>query len=235
MYGFKDIPKSLGKLVCLSYLTLDGGSMPTLPDTLGLLCRLGKLVVENCSYLSSLPGPVSNLKLTVLVVTNCPLLSSLPPVYNLALLTDLRVTYTQIKSLPEGFEMLKNLQTLELSGNQHLTCIPACVPTLDSLTKIILDDCASLSAMPDNIGLLARPFHRTDCSIQLFGCSSLCCFPYSMGAFFDNPSLLHGVDGAGENLILDLYQKMYEWETRFWTPNDHIRYIFTNYKSISIS
>ncbi|MGB4774828.1 MAG: SMI1/KNR4 family protein [Daejeonella sp.] len=110
-----DLPNSLADLNNLEVLSMHHNyKLDEIPEVVGQIPNLKKLILSYCGGLKRIPGNVENLSvLEILHLNECPLLTSLPE--NIGSLTSLKYLYlggTRIKSLPQSFENLQNLEAL---------------------------------------------------------------------------------------------------------------------------
>ncbi|KAH9288773.1 hypothetical protein KI387_032890 [Taxus chinensis] len=125
------LPDSLGNLCSLLKLEVrECYNLECLPGSLGNLCSLLKLEVSWCGNLEYLPDSFGNLySLRVLEVRWCGNLEYLPDsVGCLNKLEDLTISLSGVKTLPESFTRLVNLQSLDIhySPISELSFGPGC-------------------------------------------------------------------------------------------------------------
>jgi Leucine-rich repeat (LRR) protein len=168
----------------LEILILEGcTSLVELHESIGNLQRLVLLNLKECQNLRNLPGSTSNLKsLQILNLSGCLKVDKLPEqLGNMMALKELHADKTAITQLPASFCLLKNLETVSLSGCKgqssksllshfsswispkssnptHL--LPASISGLCSLTSLNLDDCnLSEDGFPIDLGCLSSLQH----------------------------------------------------------------------------
>ncbi|CDP17484.1 unnamed protein product [Coffea canephora] len=100
----------------LSTLLLSRVSIKEIPDSFFQhMCGLKVLNLQNCKGITELPNFVSDLvNLTALILEGCGGLRFVPPLGKLKQLRDLDLSRTEIEDLPEGWESLVNLESLNL-------------------------------------------------------------------------------------------------------------------------
>ncbi|XP_027172004.1 disease resistance protein SUMM2-like [Coffea eugenioides] len=100
----------------LSTLLLSQVSIEEIPDSFFRhMCGLKVLNLSQCYGITELPNSVSDLvDLTALILRYCRDLRSVPPLGKLKQLRDLDLSSTKIEDLPEGWELLVNLERLNL-------------------------------------------------------------------------------------------------------------------------
>lgn len=81
-----------------------------------------------------------------------------------------------LKSLPDSFGNLTNLEHIQLSQCSALERLPESFGNLINLQHIQLSQCSALVSLPQSIGNLSNLHH-----IQLYECSALRCLPDSLG------------------------------------------------------
>lgn len=110
------IPESIGNLIHLEKLYLNGNALQSLPETLGNLTSLTELDLAN-NNLETLPNSIGNLKALKKLNINANNLRSLPEtISNCQSLEFLSATTNRLRNLPAPFWRLKNLNTLRLSS-----------------------------------------------------------------------------------------------------------------------
>ncbi|XP_027155715.1 disease resistance protein RFL1-like [Coffea eugenioides] len=100
----------------LSTLLLSRVSIKEIPDSFFRhMCGLKVLNLSQCYNITELPNFVSDLvNLTALILEGCGGLRFVPPLGKLKQLRDLDLSRTEIEDLPEGWESLVNLESLNL-------------------------------------------------------------------------------------------------------------------------
>ncbi|XP_027172518.1 disease resistance protein At4g27190-like [Coffea eugenioides] len=101
----------------LSTLLLSRVSIKEIPDSFFRhMCGLKVLNLSQCKGITELPNSVSELvNLTALILEHCRDLRSVPPLGKLKQLRELGLSDTKIEDLPEGWELLVNLERLNLN------------------------------------------------------------------------------------------------------------------------
>ncbi|XP_027172010.1 probable disease resistance protein At4g27220 [Coffea eugenioides] len=85
------------------------------------MCGLKVLNLEGCKGITELPNSVSDMvNLTAFILRDCTCLRSVPPLGKLKQLRDLDLSWTDIEDLPQGWESLVNLESLNLDDCQSL-------------------------------------------------------------------------------------------------------------------
>ncbi|RYR51400.1 hypothetical protein Ahy_A06g026410 [Arachis hypogaea] len=109
----------------LSTLNFSSNMIRYIPDC--FFYRLEALTLLDLSYnneLTSLPNSLSSLRcLKSLLLQGCSSLQSVPPLENLQELSRLVISWTSIKEVPDGLEVLTKLRWLDLSYNRKLVCV----------------------------------------------------------------------------------------------------------------
>jgi hypothetical protein len=125
------LPESIGNLINLERMYLDGNRLTDLPASIGNLTNLKGLFL-NTNRLTGLPESIGRL----------------------TKLEDLGLGGNQLTSLPESIGNLTNLKTLGLGGNQ-LTSLPE---SIGNLTKLILLGLGRnrLTSLPESFGRLTN-------------------------------------------------------------------------------
>ncbi|XP_008223836.1 PREDICTED: TMV resistance protein N-like [Prunus mume] len=113
-------PKDLGSLISLVYLNLNGNDFCSLPS-LSCLSQLQDLSLHKCRNLCAIPDLPTNLK--VLKAYGC----------------------TALEKMPEFSEM-SNIRELYLRNSGKLIEIPGLDKSLNSMTRIHMENCSKLTA-----------------------------------------------------------------------------------------
>lgn len=180
------------------------GPLTSLPDSLGRLSNLQRLVLHNCTDFDCLPANFVSLKrLQVLRIQSwrhdrdCEGLGSyrsrirtfeimwgprLSPLirlpYSFGSLSSLQQLILtdcyELRRLPDSFGRLSRLQRLDLLNFVSLEALPDSVGNMSSLRELNLNDCSSLTSLPFNFGNL-----RSLLFLNLSGCRGLTSFPDS--------------------------------------------------------
>ncbi|MBP7176401.1 MAG: hypothetical protein KBA53_09380 [Thermoclostridium sp.] len=107
-----ELPESIGKLKNITELHLDYQELPMLPECIGELESLEVLNLED-NKLKSIPESITRLKnLRVLKLKQNYGLESLPDFSMLPNLEVLDLSFTNVKTLPEGFFLLKSIKKI---------------------------------------------------------------------------------------------------------------------------
>lgn len=131
------LPESLGGLTALTRLVLVGNRLSALPEWLGSLTALTELGLGG-NQLTVLPESLGNLSALTWLGLSGNRLSALPETLgNLTALTWLDLAGNQLSVLPEWLGNLAALTRLDLTGNQ-LTALPESLGTMAALTRLDL-------------------------------------------------------------------------------------------------
>ena len=116
-----ELPKEIGRLKKLEYLSLGTNKLTKLPSSIGNLTNL-RVLDLGFNSLESLPPQIGNLKNLEDLRLNNNNLTKLPPqIGNLTKLLTLDLRYNDLKSLPPQIGLCDNLQYLHLTGNKLKT------------------------------------------------------------------------------------------------------------------
>ena len=151
-------PDELGKdefvnilidLLETEHISLQIDSNP--PPALWLLPKLRSLELKSPSRdFNTIPSTIANLKQLDALSIGAPAIDTLPnELYHLHQLKFLSITGTAIKSLPNDITALHHLEQLDLGHNKALLSLPDQLPK--GLKYIYLNDCSSITRLPDNI------------------------------------------------------------------------------------
>ncbi|GLU24202.1 hypothetical protein SLE2022_401550 [Rubroshorea leprosula] len=136
------IPSSMPSPKCpmLTTLLLSNAKISTIPEAFfEHMLGLKILDLSNNYELSRLPSSISKLeKLTTLLLWNCSFLREVPSLSNLVGLKKLDLSWTSIKELPQGFNMLTNLKWLGLGGGLSET-LDEMLQNLSKLQHLIVN------------------------------------------------------------------------------------------------
>ncbi|SCL49317.1 Immunity protein Imm1 [Micromonospora citrea] len=147
------LPESLGGLTTLTRLILVGNELSSLPEWLGDLTALTELGLGG-NRLTVLPESLGNLSALTWLGLSGNRLSVLPEsLGGLTALTWLDLADNQLTTLPEWLGSLAALTRLDLTGNQ-LTTLPESLGGLTALTRLHLTD-NQLIELPESLGSLA--------------------------------------------------------------------------------
>ncbi len=152
--GISSIPASLIKLEQLEKIDILSLSddFKVLPDNLGDLKSLKKLIISRCYSMEMLPNSLGNLlNLKELEISYCRQLKSLPnSMGDLAALTKLSLYECEnIENIPEELANINSLEEIRLNDCQKLTKIPKNLTKLQNLRKLYINKCPSLQLIPD--------------------------------------------------------------------------------------
>ncbi|GKV32630.1 hypothetical protein SLEP1_g41224 [Rubroshorea leprosula] len=160
----KEIPSSMASSTCkgLTTLLLAKNDLSTISES--IFEHMPELKILDLSFnkkLSSLPNSVSSLvKLTTLLLESTGL-KSVPSLSGLGSLKKLNLRGTNIKEVPEGLGMLKNLKCLFLCGSDHgkiLKIDEIADGVLSNLSKLreLIVDRSSIILKGDDVGRLNK-------------------------------------------------------------------------------
>lgn len=191
------------------------GPLTSLPDSLGRLSNLQRLVLHNCTDFDCLPASfVSLRRLKVLRIQSWrsdgdELCEGLGPYRSKfrSLETMWGPRLSHLIRLPDSFGSLSSLQQLILTDCYELRRLPDSFGRMSSLQRLDLLNFVSLQRLPDSFGNMSslRELNLNDCSnltclpfnfgnlrslkaLNLNDCSSLTCLPVNFGNLH---SLLH--------------------------------------------
>ena len=168
-------------LEALEILDLGGCSkLDELPENLGNIEGLKKLDVSETA-ITRLPLSVGHLKnLEVLSLRGCvgllsesfnKLLSFPLMQQGLWSLTELDLSYCNIRTVPDVFGSLPSLKDLYLKGNDFV-CLPKSIIQLSNLRLLLLDGCTQLQMLP-KLPLNMNTLRADGCTFSAMGCTSL--------------------------------------------------------------
>ncbi|TXG65979.1 hypothetical protein EZV62_007254 [Acer yangbiense] len=150
------LPKKLGNLISLNYLSVKRAAIKELPHSIAHLNGLAEMFLGGCENLETLPSGICNLiSLRHLDLSNCSRLKMLPKkLGNLISLKYLSVKRAAIKELPHSIAHLYGLEELYLRGCENLETPPSGICNLTSLRHLDLSDCSRLEILPEKLGNL---------------------------------------------------------------------------------
>ncbi|KAL8158229.1 hypothetical protein AgCh_002791 [Apium graveolens] len=148
------LPDALGDIQSLEVLSAEHTGIAYLPESIGRLSKLSKLLLHSCKKLGHLPSSICNLKAVECLDLNyCSDLQELPnEIGNMESLRMLQATETDIMTLPESTGRLSKLVKIVLSNCRRLKYLPTSIGDLRSLECLDLSGCSTLTGLPDNIG-----------------------------------------------------------------------------------
>jgi len=169
--------------------------LAALPESLGQMVCLVRIVLTTCPNLEMLPESFGELRaLRVIRIYSCGLTQLPNSIGQLCALTDLIVISCHaLKSLPETVGLCKNLKTMQLSFCRALTKLPESIGQLAALKELDLQGCDALVWLPVGIGQLDN---LSD--VQLFECPVLDWMQVEVGGE-DSDSLWQEVYAASAN------------------------------------
>jgi leucine-rich repeat protein SHOC2 len=149
-----EVPAEIGKLTNLTILQLGDNQLTSLPAEIGQLTNLTILNL-GINELSELPTEIGQLtNLTRLGLTINKLTSIPPEIWQLTNLTSLRLDHNGLTSLPPEIRQLTHLTNLDLDNNQ-LTSLPAEIGQLTNLEYLeVINN--QLTSIPAEIGELTN-------------------------------------------------------------------------------
>ena len=201
------LPENLGNIEGLEVLDLSGTAIRGLPSSMVLLKNLKVLSLRGCDFLSSKP---SNKLL------NFPLLQRRSPdplamlewsLSGLCSLTDLDLSYCNIRAIPDAIGCLSCLKNLNLRGN-NVVCLPKNIIRLSKLGYLYLSGCTNLRLLPE------LPLNITWIDAQ--GCTSLETLPIRQeDNFLPSLHLLNCVKLIDNQGYSDMFLTMLSHHIRF--------------------
>ncbi|KAF8407994.1 hypothetical protein HHK36_007134 [Tetracentron sinense] len=143
------LPASFGKLKCLQQFLMVGSGVAELPGEFGMLSNLKELKMGKNPYLERLQNMGEQSGLTVLSAEENPMHTVSPTSFSsLSLLQILVARSCKISGIiPDEFEKLSSLETLEL-GHNNFCSLPSSLRGLSILKKLSLPNCIELKSLP---------------------------------------------------------------------------------------
>ncbi|KAL2935786.1 Plant intracellular Ras-group-related LRR protein 9 [Bienertia sinuspersici] len=151
----QSIPDSVAGMENLEELNLSSNSLQSLPDSIGLLLKL-KILNVSGNKLTSLPDSICNCKSLVELDASFNNLAYLPTNigYEMVNLTKLAVQYNKIRSLPTSVGEMKSLQYLDVHFNE-LHGLPVTIGKLKNLLTLNLSgNFSDMKELPETFGEL---------------------------------------------------------------------------------
>ncbi|CAL8107638.1 unnamed protein product [Prunus armeniaca] len=140
---FEDLADGLGDMVSLKILRANKTSIRRIPSSIVKLKNLEHLLLAN-NYFRSLPSLAGLLELKVLCLNACRKLVAIPDLpTNLYVLK--AVGCPELETIPD-FSKMWNMRELYLSDSFKLTEVPGLDKSLNSMTRIHMEDCTNLTA-----------------------------------------------------------------------------------------
>ncbi|PWA78263.1 toll/interleukin-1 receptor (TIR) domain-containing protein [Artemisia annua] len=172
-----EAPQHLDQLECLEELTFSSTEIKYLPDSICKLKHLKSFKIKSCWLLEKLPDDIGRLEsLEKLILTNCKLLQDIPnsickmkcinsfelrgcirvielpeDIGCLEGLKQLNIEGTGITRLPDSICKLKHLESFKIKSCWLFEKLPEDIGRLESLEKLILTDCKLLQDIPNII------------------------------------------------------------------------------------
>ncbi|CAL5336077.1 unnamed protein product [Camellia sinensis] len=144
---FQVLPHSIGNLKHLRFFDISGNAnIETLPDAICKLFNLQTLRIWYCVKIRKLPKHIGNLiclRHLYLTTQQCCL-----PEKEIRRLTSLRSFQItgcgNLKSLPEGMQLLVKLKTVTIAACPNLTSLPSTMKNLAKLRNLEISNCPNL-------------------------------------------------------------------------------------------
>lgn len=136
---------------CLDQIKLDGTGIEELPESIENIKKLEILSLRGCRRFKSLPQSIWKLEyLQKLIICDCPnLQGKFPEILGvMEELYEIQLGGTGIEELPESFENVSWLVTLNLGGCLQIKFLPNSLCKLPNLRKFTLKECSSFEALP---------------------------------------------------------------------------------------
>ncbi|GMY19605.1 TMV resistance protein N-like isoform X2, partial [Fagus crenata] len=143
-----ELPKNLGHIKGLKELDVSGTAITRLPLSVVLLKNLKVLSLHGCEGLSSESS--NNLLSFPLMRRRCPDPMSMleHTLSGLWSLTELNLSYCNLRAIPDVFVHLSSLIELNLNGN-NFVCLPKSIIRLSKLKGLHLCECTNLQLLPE--------------------------------------------------------------------------------------
>jgi Leucine-rich repeat (LRR) protein len=174
------LPQALGSLTTLEKLLLRGcKQLKALPESLGRWEKLRELDLSGCEELEALPQTIlqHSVGLRELGLSHYSSLRELPEFGHLMAVESLDLSWCgALQALPESLGgSLVGLTELDPTGCSPLKTLPESVGQLTGLKELNLGGCKALTTLPESMGSLTR-LTTVDVS-----CSALADLPNSIG------------------------------------------------------
>ncbi|XP_052140134.1 LOW QUALITY PROTEIN: disease resistance protein RPP2B-like [Oryza glaberrima] len=173
------LPEWLGQLVFMKKLVIrDSPKLTLLPESMENLTALRKLELEGCEGLEILPEGLGQLtSMTKLVIKDCPKMTLLPEsMENLTALIELQLVRCKgLETLPEGLGLLISLENLYIYDCPKLKSLPKSIQNLTALRQLWLEGCEGLEISPELFGHQLTSLKV----VRIRGCPNLTYLPES--------------------------------------------------------
>ncbi|GKV46488.1 hypothetical protein SLEP1_g53470 [Rubroshorea leprosula] len=198
-----EIPSSMPPPKCriLTTLLLSNNKISTIPEAFfEHMLGLKILDLSGNEKLHRLPSSISKLeKLTTLLLKGCNSLREVPSLSNLVGLKKLDLSWTSIKELPQGLNMLTNLKYLGLGGRLSET-LDEQLQNLSKLQHLLInaDPDAETEYEWETIGIWGK--HQNLEYLDLYGLCNLNMVFGEVGAIAESAPLLAGTFSSLQNI-----------------------------------
>ncbi|PWA50623.1 disease resistance protein (TIR-NBS-LRR class) family [Artemisia annua] len=174
-----EAPPDLDQLECLEELTFSTTEIKHLPDSICKLKYLKSFEIKSCCLLEKLPEDIGRLEsLEKLILTDCKLLQDIPDsLCKLKYLKSFEIkSCCLLEKLPEDIGRLESLEKLILTDCKLLQDIPDSLCKLKYLKSFEIKSCCLLEKLPEDIGRLEslEKLILTDCKLLQDIPSSIC-------------------------------------------------------------
>ncbi|KAJ0579560.1 putative TIR domain, P-loop containing nucleoside triphosphate hydrolase [Helianthus annuus] len=151
--GIEELPKEIGKLESLEWLSLTYSKVKRLPDSICNLKYLNKLDLSHCYELERLPENLGDLgSLNTLCVGRTKIREVPSSICKLKHLKTLNLFECyEFEKLPENLGDLESLNILDLTSTK-IRDVPSSICKLKHLKYLDLSECSELEKLPENLG-----------------------------------------------------------------------------------